>query len=125
VAYVSKLLKIVAWSSCEAEYAASAYAVKEINFIRNICSELQCPLQGSLVLAVDNTAAINVANNLGVTGRTKHFRSSIHYIRDEVMLQRLTIHHVRTDFQLADLFTKALDKTTFLALRKSFVSDSG
>jgi hypothetical protein len=125
VAYVSKLLKIVAWSSCEAEYAASAYAVKEINFIRNICSELQCPLQGSLVLAVDNTAAIDVANNLGVTGRTKHFRSSIHYIRDEVMLQRLTIHHVRTDFQLADLFTKALDKTTFLALRKSFVSDPG
>ena len=83
------------------------------------------PLQGSLVLAVDNTAAIDVANNLGVTGRTKHFRSSIHYIRDEVMLQRLTIHHVRTDFQLADLFTKALDKTTFLALRKSFVSDPG
>ena len=37
VSFASKQLKTVAFSSCEAEYAAASYTCKEIEFIRNIC----------------------------------------------------------------------------------------
>ena len=59
VSFSRKQLKIVAHSSCEAEYAAASYACKEIEFVRNICADMGVTLQGRLVLAVDNTAAID------------------------------------------------------------------
>ena len=61
ITFASKQLKTVAFSSCEAEYAAASFCCKEIEFVRNICSELGVELQGRLVLALDNTAAIDIA----------------------------------------------------------------
>ena len=58
MSFASKQLKTVAFSSCEAEYAAASYACKEIEFVRNICFDMGVSLQGRLVLALDNTAAI-------------------------------------------------------------------
>ena len=73
ISYASKQLKVVAFSSCEAEYAAAAYACKEIEFIRHLCSDMGFPFDGPLAFGVDNTAAIDVAYNMGVSGRTKYF----------------------------------------------------
>ena len=88
ISYASKQLKFVAFSSCEAEYmyAAAAYACKEIEFIRHLCSDMGFPFDGPLAFGVDNTAAIDVAYNMGVSGRTKHFNMAIHYFRDCVQL---------------------------------------
>ena len=67
-------------------------------------------LHGDLVLIIDNTAAIDVANNMGVTARTKHFRMAVHYFRDLVQHKSITPIHVFTHFQRADGFTKGLTK---------------
>ena len=67
VSFASKQMKIVALSSCEAEYVAAVACCKEITFIRNICADLGLNLTGSLILAVDNTAAVDVAHNQGVS----------------------------------------------------------
>ena len=40
MSFASKQLKTVAFSSCEAEYAAASYACKEIEFVRNICADM-------------------------------------------------------------------------------------
>ena len=69
---------------------------------------------GSLILVVDNTAAVDVANNMGVTARTKHFDMCIHYFRDLVQYGRITPVHVLTMYQRADGFTKGLDKKKFI-----------
>ena len=86
ISFTSKQMKIVALSSCEAEYVAATACCKEIKFVRNICAEMGLQFNGPLVLCVDNTAAIDVAHNNGVSGRTKHFDMSIHYFRDQVWL---------------------------------------
>ena len=52
ISFASKQLKVVAFSSCEAEYAAAAYTCKEITFIRNICRDMGFTLEGALVLLV-------------------------------------------------------------------------
>ena len=111
--FASKQLKVVAFSSCEAEYAAASYACKEIEFIRNVCADMGVILYGRLVLAVDNTAAIDIAHDVGVSARTKHFDRAIHYLRDLTQMKRVLPVFVRTDMQRADGYTKALDKSAF------------
>ena len=113
VSYASKQLKTVAFSSCEAEYAAASYTCKEIEFIRNICDDMGVTLQGRLVLAVDNTAAIDIAHDVGVSGRTKHFDRAIHYLRDLTQLRRILPAYVSTDQQRADGYTKPLTKHAY------------
>ena len=89
-----------------------------MEFIRNLVSDMGYPFHGPLAFGVDNTAAIDVAYNMGVSGRTKHFNMSIHFFRDCVQLLKIVPRHVLTKQQRADIFTKLLDKTTFLAQRK-------
>ena len=113
ISYASKQLKTVAFSSCEAEYAAASYACKEIEFIRNICSDMGVVLQSRLVLALDNTACIDIANDVGVSARTKHFDRSIHYLRDLTQLRRILPFYVNTEQQRADGYTKSLDKSKY------------
>ena len=117
VSFASKQLKTVAFSSCEAEYAAASYCCKEIEFVRNICADMGVELQGRLVLAVDNTAAIDVAHDVGVSARTKHFDRAIHYLRDLTQLRRVLPAFVNTHSQRADGYTKPMDKSTFLKWR--------
>ena len=70
-------------------------------------------LQGRLVLAVDNTAAIDIAMDVGVSGRTKHFDRAIHYLRDLTQLRRILPAYVRTDQRRADGYTKPLTKHAY------------
>ena len=115
VAFAAKRLKVVAHSSAEAEYAASSYACKEVAFVRNVCSELELGLSGPVCLAVDNEAAIKIAQNRGVTGRTKHFSDAIHYVRHMIDHLLVRVRYVSTHQQLADGFTKPLAKPAFRA----------
>ena len=113
VAFAAKRLKVVALSSAEAEYAACSYSCKEIAFVRNVCNELDLKLMGPVMLGVDNDAAITIANNRGVTGRTKHFSDAIHFVRHMIDHNYVRLRWVSTKVQRADGFTKPLDKTTF------------
>ena len=83
--------------------------------MRSICDDLGLTLSGRLVLALDNTACIDIAFDVGVSGRTKHFDRAIHYLRDLTQLRRVLPTFVSTDNQRADGYTKALDKSTFLS----------
>ena len=118
VSFASKQLKTVAFSSCEAEYAAASFACKEIEFIRNICDDMGVTLHDRLILAVDNTAAIDIAHAVGVSGRTKHFDRAIHYLRDLTQARRVLPVFVTTHNQRADGYTKCLDKSSFLQWSK-------
>ena len=119
ISFASKQLKTVAFSSCEAEYAAAAYCCKEIEFVRNLCYDMGVTLQGRLVLAVDNTACIDVAHDVGVSSRTKHFDRAIHYLRDLTQLRRVVPVHVTTDLQRADGYTKSLSKSAYVTWLRS------
>ena len=116
-AFASKLLKVVALSTAEAEYAAASYTCREVQFVRNVCDDLGITLHGDLIMCVDYTAAIDIANNMGVTQRTKHFTDAVHYFRDLVDRKCILPVHVTTDRQRADGFTKPLSRHTYLTWR--------
>ena len=104
-------------------HAAAAYCCKEIEFIRNLCSDVGVLLHGRLVLAVDNTASIDVAHDVGVSARTKHFDRAIHYFRDLTQLRRVVPTHVTTDLQRADGYTKSLSKAAFVSWMRCIYHD--
>ena len=113
ISFAAKRLKVIALSSAEAEYAAASYTGKEVMFIRNVCDSLGIKLNGPTILAVDNEAAIKIADNRGVTARNKHFQDAVHYIRHLIDFNYAKLAFVRTNNQRADGFTKPLAKPQF------------
>jgi hypothetical protein len=104
---------VVALSSAEAEYAAASYACRELVFVRNVLVDLGFPITCPTVICVDNKAAIEIAHNIGVTSRNKHFVDAIHFFRHLVEHRVVVPTHVLTKYQRADGFTKCLGKSPF------------
>nr|GEZ10493.1 hypothetical protein [Tanacetum cinerariifolium] len=56
----------------------------------------------------NNTGAIEIAKDHGVTKGARHFRVKVHYLRETIEIGDVRIEKVDTYDNLADLFTKAL-----------------
>jgi len=51
--------------------------------------------------------------------RSKHIDTKFHYIRECIEQGKVEIEHVRTEEQLANIFTKALGRVWFLEMRQA------
>nr|GEV70094.1 putative retrotransposon Ty1-copia subclass protein [Tanacetum cinerariifolium] len=56
----------------------------------------------------DNTKAITIANESGITKGVGHFRAKVHYLREVIKYGDIKLEKVHTNDNLADPFTKAL-----------------
>ena len=72
---------------------------------------------GTVPLRCDNTSAINISKNPVHHSRTKHIEIRHHFLRDHVEKGSIEMEHCRTEEQVADIFTKALDRQPFEHLR--------
>ena len=61
----------------------------------------------------DNTSAIAITEYPVQHSRTKHIDIKYHFIREHVMNGTVELHFVLSKKQLADIFTKPLDESTF------------
>ena len=129
IGWKSKRQSIVALSSAEAEYIAISTTARELCWYRRLAWEVlnQRPIRNDSRLPtvpfhVDNTAAISIALHRGFTARTKHIDTKYHFIRDCVQRGYITLHHIRSEYQLADPFTKPTDRNTFTTLTMLFMS---
>ena len=68
-------------------------------------------------LLCDNESTVKLANNPVQHSRTKHIDIRHHFIRDHVAKGEILLRNVGTKEQLADIFTKPLDESTFSRLR--------
>jgi hypothetical protein len=67
-------------------------------------------------LLCDNESVINIAYNPCEYSRIKHIDIRHHFLRDHDIKGNIVISHVRTNDQLADIFTKPLDEKRFCEL---------
>nr|GEW33835.1 retrovirus-related Pol polyprotein from transposon TNT 1-94 [Tanacetum cinerariifolium] len=67
----------------------------------------------------DSKSAIAISYNLVQHSRTKHIVVCYHFIKEHVEKGTIELYFVKTDYQLADLFTKALpvDRFNYLVRR--------
>ena len=68
-------------------------------------------------LLCDNESAIKIAKNPVQHSRTKHIDIRHHFLRDHEAKGGISLQGVRSEAQLADIFTKPLDESTFARLR--------
>lgn len=62
-------------------------------------------------------SAINLSKNPVLHSKAKHIEVRYHFLRDHVNNGDIIIDHVRTEAQVADIFTKALYQATYENLR--------
>lgn len=111
VAWASRLQSVVAQSTTEAEYVASAEASKELVWQKRLLVELVDQLELP-TLMVDNQGAIQLAEKDIQHRGTKHIEVRYHYIRHEVEKGTFRLEYVASKDQLADVLTKALTKAS-------------
>jgi hypothetical protein len=61
----------------------------------------------------DSKSAIAISCNPVHHSKTKHIKVRYHFIKEHVEEGTVELFFVKTDYQLADLFTKALPKERF------------
>jgi hypothetical protein len=100
VSWSSKKQNSISLSTGEAEYVAAGACCAQLLWMKQTLRDFGCE-QSKIPLLCDNEGAIKLADNPVNDSRTKH----------------IDVQHVRTEFQLADIFTKPLDESRFCALR--------
>ncbi|GJZ17822.1 hypothetical protein Tco_0553945 [Tanacetum coccineum] len=102
----------IATSATEAEYIAASKAAIEAVWIRKFISGLGIvpTINEPIKMFCDNSAALLIANELGVQKGARHYYRRYHYVRECIELGEINLLKVHTDDNLADPFTKALPK---------------
>ena len=109
----SKKQNVVARSSAEAEFRAMAQGICELLWLRILLNDLQIKGNEPMRLYCDNKSAINIAHNPVQHERTKHIEIDRHFIKEKIEGGLICTPYVSTENQLADLFTKGLNATSF------------
>jgi histone deacetylase 1/2 len=117
VSWTSRKQRVVSRSSTESEYRALADLAAEVAWIRSLLEELKLPILRKPVLWCDNLSAKALASNPVMHARSKHIEIDVHYIRDQVLQNKITISYVPTADQIADCLTKPLTHTRFNIFR--------
>nr|GEU42050.1 hypothetical protein [Tanacetum cinerariifolium] len=101
---------IFATSSTDAEYIAAFDASKEAVWIRKFISWLGIvpTIEEPISMYCDNTGAIAIAKDDGVTKVARPFRAKVYYLRETIKLRDVKIEKIDTDDNLAEPFIKAL-----------------
>ncbi|KAK2983111.1 hypothetical protein RJ640_013642 [Escallonia rubra] len=113
----SKKQPIVTLSTCEAEYVAATSCVCQAIWLRFLLRELHLPQKESTEIFVDNKSAIALPKNPVFHDRSKHINTRYHYIRECITEKAVELKDVKSQDQVADIFTKPLKVEAFRKLR--------
>jgi len=107
ISWRSKKQPTVSRSSAEVEYRSMALTTSELVWFRSFFASLGI-FSPSMKLYCDNQTALHIARNPVFHERIKHIEIDCHFIREKLEEGILTLAHIGTKHQPADIFTKAL-----------------
>jgi hypothetical protein len=117
ITWQSQKQKVVALSSCEAEYIAGTTAACQGTWLAQLLAELRSEQPRTFTLKMDSQSAIALSKNPVHHERSKHIDVRFHFIRNCIVDRKMEVEHVRTEEQLADILTKPLGRDRFCELR--------
>jgi hypothetical protein len=113
ISWKSKGQPTVTLSSTESEYVALCETVREVKFISQVLESLEIGYKKPIRVHVDNIGAIFLSENRNSSERTKHIDIKYHYIREQIDVGLIEVKFVKSEENLADLFTKNLKGELF------------
>ena len=93
-------------------------SAKEATWLRGLLEEFKV-IDPHTVIRCDNQSSVKLVKNPVFYARTKHIEIHYHHVRDKITSKIIDLQHVGTSDQIADIFTKALEKTLFQKHRAS------
>ena len=128
--WASKLQTEIALSTVESEYISLSQALREVICMMELAKEAKdqgVPVFCEPTTVVkckafeDNTGALELANVPKMRPRTKHINIKYHHFRHHVETGDITVQHVDTHSQVADIFTKPLAAELFIKHRRTLL----
>nr|GFA67377.1 retrovirus-related Pol polyprotein from transposon TNT 1-94 [Tanacetum cinerariifolium] len=115
ISWSSKRQKSALISSTEAEYIALSGCCAQILWIRSQLSDYGLGFN-KIPMYCDNKSAIALCCNNVQHSRSKHIDIKYHFFKEQVENRVIELYFINTEYQLEDLFTKALgrDRIQFL-----------
>src|SRR4051812_25475157 len=115
VSWSSKKQNCVSLSTTEAEYIAVASCCAQLLWMRQTLKDYGVTCD-KVPLLCDNESAIKISRNPVLHSNTKHIEIHHHFIRDHIKRGEIAIIYVKTQEQLAGIFTNPLDEARFCEL---------
>ncbi|GKB52349.1 retrovirus-related pol polyprotein from transposon TNT 1-94, partial [Tanacetum coccineum] len=109
VSWSSKRQKSAAISSTEAEYIALSGCCAQILWMRSQLTDYGFGFN-KIPMYCDNKSVIALCCNNIQHSRSKHIDIRFHFIKEHVENGVIELYFVNTEYQLADIFTKALGR---------------
>ncbi|GKB69093.1 retrovirus-related pol polyprotein from transposon TNT 1-94 [Tanacetum coccineum] len=112
VSWMSKKQDCTAMSSVEADYVALSASCVQVMWMRTQLKDYGLNYN-KIPLYCNSQSAIEISYNPVQHSRTKHIHTRYHFIKEHVENGIIELYFVRTEYQLADMFTKALPEDRF------------
>ncbi|GJT85335.1 hypothetical protein Tco_1067052 [Tanacetum coccineum] len=109
VSWSSKSRKCVRYPSYEAEYIALSGCCAQVLWMRSQLTDYGFGFN-KIPMYCDNKSAIALCCNSVQHSRSKHIDIRFHFIKEHVENGVIELYFVNTEYQLADIFTKALGR---------------
>nr|GFA57107.1 retrovirus-related Pol polyprotein from transposon TNT 1-94 [Tanacetum cinerariifolium] len=118
VSWSSKKQDCTALSTAEAKYVSLSACCAQVLWIQTQLTNYGFRFNKILIYC-DSKSAIAISCNPVQHSRTKHIAIRYHFIKEHVEKGTIKLYFVKTDYQLADIFTKALpmDRFNYLVRR--------
>jgi len=110
ISWKSKLQRLVALSSTEAEYISLCTASCEALYLRKLLGDICPDASGPVTLYEDNQSTIKQASSLLSSDRSKHMDIKYRFIKQHVANGDICLEYIPTADQPADALTRSLDR---------------
>ena len=116
ISWFSKKQHNVVLSTTEVEYVTVGSCCAQVLWMKQQLEDFGIAMD-HIPIKCDNTNAICLTKNHIQHSRTKHIEIRHHFIRDHVQKGDIMLESVDTLHQIANIFTKPLDRDRFCTLK--------
>ena len=118
VSWFSKKQSSIVLYTAESEYVVVASYCTQLLWMMQTLQDIQITCTPPISIFCDNKSAISISKNPIMHLKTKHIPIKYHFLREQVLEQKVKLEYVPSKEQVVDIFTKPLPRETFEYLRQ-------